>query len=119
MVFGDNSISNYPVSKGPSSSNINWVTPSTGESRPSFNDVNLQELEHGETSNVTGRNNLPGSTPETPTAEGDTPRFDLSQEKLEQQKQDFEFQLDVLKEILRIYQDTHIAMRQQLLQMSA
>ena len=114
MAGGD-----YSVSMGPSSSNINWVTPSTGESRPSFNDVNLRELEHGETSNITGRNNLPGSTPPTTTAEGDTPRFDLSQEKLEQEKRDFEFQLDVLKEILRIYQDTHIAIRQQLLQMSA
>lgn len=119
MVFGDNSISNYPVSKGPSSSNINWVTPSTGESRPSFKEVNLRELEHGETSNITGRNNLPGSTPPTTTAEEDTPRFDLSQENLEREKRNFEAQLDVLKEILRIYQDTYIAMRQQLLQMSA
>ena len=114
MAGGD-----YSVSMGPSSSNINWVTPSTGASGPSFNDVKLQELQHGETSNITGRNNLPGSTPETPTAEGDTPRFDLSQENLEWEKRNFEAQLDVLKEILRIYQDTHIAMRQQLLQMSA
>lgn len=107
------------VSKGSSSSNINWVTPSTVESRPSFNDVNLQELRLGETSNVTGRNNLPDSTRETPTAEGGTPRFDLSQENLEWEKRNFEAQLDVLKEILGIYQDTYIAMRQQLLQMSA
>ena len=114
MAGGD-----YSVNMGPSSSNINWVTPSTGASGRSFNDVNLRELEHGETSNITGRNNLPGSTPETPTAEGDTPRFDLSQENLEWEKRNFEAQLDVLKEILRIYQDTYIAMRQQLLQMSA
>lgn len=117
MAGGDYSISNYPVSKGPSSSNINWVTPSTGAS--GFNNVNLRELEHGVTSNVTGQNNLPGSTPPTTTAEEDTPRFDLSQENLEWEKRNFEAQLDVLKEILRIYQDTHIAMRQQLLQMSA
>ena len=105
------------VSKGPSSSNINWVTPSTGESRPSFNDVNLQELEHDE--NVTGQNNLPGSTPTTTTAEGDTPRFDLSQEKLEQQKRDFEFQLEILKQILEIYKQTYSEMRQQTWQMIA
>lgn len=119
MAGGDYSISNYPVSKGPSSSNINWVTPSTGESRPSFKDVNLQELQHGETSNITGRNNLPGSTPETPTAEGDTPRFDLSQEKLEQEKRDFEFALDVLKQILEIYKQNYSEMRQQNWQMIA
>lgn len=114
MAGGD-----YSVSMGPSSSNINWVTPSTGASGRSFNDVNLQELQHGETSNVTGRNNLPGSTPETPTAEGDTPRFDLSQEKLEQEKRDFEFALDVLKQILEIYKQTHSEMRQQNWQMIA
>ncbi len=115
MAGGD-----YSVSMGPSSSNINWVTPSTsGTSRTSFNDVNLRELEHGETRHVTGQNNLSGSTPPTTTAEGDTPRFNLSQEKLEQDKRNFEAQLDVLKDILRIYQDTYIAMRQQLLQMSA
>ncbi len=114
----DYSISDYQVSKGPSSSNINWVTPSPVESRPSFNDVNLQELEHGETSNVTGRNNLPGSTRETLTAEGGTPRFDLSQEKLEQQKRDFEFALDVLKKIHdNVIVAGHTESRQQLIRM--
>lgn len=114
MVFGDNSISNYPVSKGPSSSNINWVTPSTGESRPSFNDVNLQELEHGETSNVTGQNNLPGSTSATRYSSTDDPQFDL-----DQAKRDLEFAQKTLQDILESWIETHRQMRQQLNSMIA
>ena len=114
MAGGD-----YSVNMGPSSSNINWVTPSTGASGQSFNDVNLRELEHGETSNITGRNNLPGSTPPTTTAEEDTPRSDLSQEKLEWDKRNFEAQLKILENTHDIIIGAQSAIRQQLLQMIA